>query len=572
MHGPAPSNKSWLPEWVLWLAERKYWIYPALAFFALMLYLPGLAELPPMDRDEPRFAQASKQMVETGDYVRIMFQDEPRLKKPIGIYWLQSASAGLLAEEPDALWTYRLPSLIGAVAAVLLCAAIGGALFKGPVGGVGGMLLAPVLLMTVEANLAKTDAVLLATILAAQWALARAWMAGRTETGQELTRAGSWTALAFWLAIGCGVLVKGPVILMIVGLTALGLILWQRRARWFLALRPLWGVPVALLVIAPWFVAIHFATDGAFWEEALGRDFLAKIGQGQEAHGAPPGFYLLLVFVTFWPAAALLGMAVLGAWRGRGSPAVQFCTAWIVPNWIVFELVATKLPHYVLPLYPALALLAAYMLVRGGEAPAKKWAARLAVAPVWIAAIIALGLAVAMVFVPPFFGGAVDGPGIAAGAAFAALAYTLYRYARGAFENAFPLGVVMLAAVLAYWPAYRNVVPSLSELWVSNRLATAVVRHAPPECVGEPELFTIGYNEPSLIFLAGTETSRGRGPAAVEHLVADPACHVAAIESREWPRFEEALGGREVRELARVTGLNYSKGKKVSLRLVQLGD
>src|SRR3954469_2806281 len=92
---------------------------------ALLNILPGFFAIPPSDRDEARFAQATKQMLESGDYIDIRFQDEVRYKKPVGIYWLQAAvvktaqAAGL----PDArstIWLYRVPSLIGAIGAVLL--------------------------------------------------------------------------------------------------------------------------------------------------------------------------------------------------------------------------------------------------------------------------------------------------------------------------------------------------------------------------------------------------------------------------------------------------------------------
>ncbi len=485
------------------------------------------------------------------------------------LYWLQSASAALFAEKPTDLWTYRLPSLIGAIAAVVLCAAVGAVLFAGPIGGIAGMLFAPVLLLSVEAHLAKTDAVLLVTILVAQWALARAWMAAHPDTARGTIRACPRTALAFWLAIGCGVLIKGPVILMITGLTAITLMLWRWRARWFLALRPLWGLPLALAVIIPWFVAIHFATDGAFWDEALGKDFIAKIGAGKEQHGGPPGLYLGLVFITFWPAAALLGMAALSAWRGRTARAVQFCIAWIVPNWLVFEAVATKLPHYVLPLYVPLALLAAYMLVRAGKEPAKRWVARLVAAPAWIAVAVAALMAPAALIGSFFLGGGfTDGAGLAAAAAFAALAYGLYRYARRPFGNAFPIGIVLAAMLLAYWPTYRVVIPSLSELWVSNRLAAAFAANRPAACSGEAVLFTVGYNEPSLIFLAGTNTRYGQPEEATAFLAEDSACHLAVIDARFWDKFQTALGNSQVQELAQVKGLNYSKGRKMDLKLV----
>jgi hypothetical protein len=101
-----------------------------LAALCLTLYLPGIASMPPLDRDESRFAQATRQMLETGDYVRIRFQDEARNKKPVGIYWLQAASVSLFGSaEGTTLWPYRIPSLLGALAAVLLTFQCGRRLF-----------------------------------------------------------------------------------------------------------------------------------------------------------------------------------------------------------------------------------------------------------------------------------------------------------------------------------------------------------------------------------------------------------------------------------------------------------
>ena len=96
-----------------------------LVAFTLLAFLPGFFGIPPVDRDEARFAQATKQMLESGQYVDIRFQDEVRYKKPVGIYWLQAAAvkAGEALGVPSAkttIWLYRLPSLFGAIGAVLL--------------------------------------------------------------------------------------------------------------------------------------------------------------------------------------------------------------------------------------------------------------------------------------------------------------------------------------------------------------------------------------------------------------------------------------------------------------------
>ena len=92
---------------------------------------------------------------------------------------------------------------------------------------------------------------------------------------------------------------------------------------------------------------------------------LAKVASAQETHGAPPGYYLLLFWLTFWPGAVLAGLAAPAVWKARREPGAQFLLAWLVPSWIVFEAVVTKLPHYVLPLYPAIAILIAGILDQG---------------------------------------------------------------------------------------------------------------------------------------------------------------------------------------------------------------
>ncbi|MFN4128757.1 MAG: ArnT family glycosyltransferase, partial [Paracoccaceae bacterium] len=141
----------------------------ALIAFALLTFLPGFATLPVTDRDEARFVQASRQMVQSGDYIDIRFQDEARHKKPVGIYWLQSASV-LASGQGDqaALWIYRIPSLAGALMAVLLVASIGTPLFgRGPA-LLAAAVFAAGLVIGGEARIAKTDAALLACILLAQ--------------------------------------------------------------------------------------------------------------------------------------------------------------------------------------------------------------------------------------------------------------------------------------------------------------------------------------------------------------------------------------------------------------------
>src|SRR3954467_5651849 len=90
-----------------------------LLLICVLAWLPGFFTLPPLDRDESRFAQATKQMLETQDFVDIRLGDAARYEKPVGIYWLQAASTAMLdGGSRDQIWTYRVPSFLGALAAV----------------------------------------------------------------------------------------------------------------------------------------------------------------------------------------------------------------------------------------------------------------------------------------------------------------------------------------------------------------------------------------------------------------------------------------------------------------------
>jgi hypothetical protein len=151
--------------------------YALLAALCLLLYVPGIGSIPPLDRDEARFAQASRQMLETGDFLRIRFQDEARNKKPAGIYWLQAAAVAAFSTPASAaIWPYRLPSLLGAMAAVLLTFALGTALLAVEEDGgaarriafFAALLLGTALGTVIEAHVAKTDAALLAAATAGE--------------------------------------------------------------------------------------------------------------------------------------------------------------------------------------------------------------------------------------------------------------------------------------------------------------------------------------------------------------------------------------------------------------------
>src|SRR5476649_813805 len=215
-----------------------------LIVFSLIAFIPGFFQIPPVDRDEARFAQATKQMVESDEYVDIRFQDEVRYKKQVGIYWMQAAAVKAgetlgVSNARTTIWLYRLPSLAGAIGAVLLTYWAALAFVTRRAALLAALMMASSILLGVEARLAKSDAMLLLTCVAAMGAMARIYLSSRRMPEAVI----SWkTPAILWTALAGGVLLKGPLILMFFVLTALTLSSVDRSAKWLWRLWPLAGV------------------------------------------------------------------------------------------------------------------------------------------------------------------------------------------------------------------------------------------------------------------------------------------------------------------------------------------
>ena len=525
----------------------------------LVIFLPGFFNIPAIDRDEARFAQATKQMVETGDFVDIRFQDDVRYKKPVGIYWMQSAAVEALAtfglqRAQLRIWVYRIPSLIGAIGAVLLTYWTALAFVTRRGAALAGLMMASCVLLGAEARLAKTDAMLLLTVVAAMGAMARVYLAW--QRGEDPVRP-SWASPAiFWTAVAGGILLKGPLILMFVGLTIVTLAILDRSAAWLWRMRPVWGLMWMLVLVLPWFVAIFWRAGDQFFANSIGGDMLSKLA-AQESHGAPPGLYFLLFWVTFWPGAALAGMAAPAVWRARREPGAQYLLAWLIPSWIVFELVLTKLPHYVLPLYPAIAILTVGALER--RVLSRSWLVRGAA---WwfaipaIAAVLAIVGAIKATHQPVF----PAWPFLAAAMIFGLIAWWMFEDGRA--ERSLLNGV--LSAMFLSIGIYGIVLPSLTTVFPSAEIARALRNVV---CVG-PKAAAAGFHEPSLVFMTGTDTLLTDGSGAADFL-GQGTCRFALVEARSERNFvqrAEAIGLR-YNAATRIDGYNISQGRAVSIAI-----
>ena len=548
--------------WSLMLSHPR----AVLVALCLLMYLPGLASLPPLDRDESRFTQATKQMIETGDFIEIRFQEEPRNKKPVGIHWMQSITAGWLSSEPhNSIWAYRLPSLIAGILATLFVFGLGRRLFDDEVGLISAGLLASSLLLIGEAHIAKTDAVLLACVTGAQLLIAQFFVAARQGAEQPRLR---YSAL-LGLAVGLGILVKGPMILFFIGLSVFALSFWERRWAWIMTMRPIFGLGIIVMLNVPWLVAIGLVTNGQYFSDAIGLDFLGKVSGSAEGHWGPPGYYLVSILFGFWPGWLFLAPGIVYAMARMREGAVRFLIAWIVPAWIILELLPTKLPHYPLPLYPALAMLCG-AAVMAGVRESRTFLDNLPVrigALLWVIVSMALTGAL-VVYLPSTYG---SGSGILLwimalpiiGAAGASVFFLLRGEGENASISAIATGALFAAIAMA------AVAPQLEQLMLSVRSAELISRSgAAPSAV-----VAAGYHEPSLVFLVGTKMKLvPKGSEAADFLTKTPNS-VALVEDGLLPDFQQYLvkNNFSADAIGNIKGINYSKrGNVVSLTLYKL--
>jgi len=361
-----------------------------------LLYLPGFFAIPTIDRDEARFAQASRQMAESASWHGWMVpavQERPRLQKPPLIYWLQAASARLCTDQfrgrgvdavtKDAIWMYRLPSVLSAMLTVLIVWRWCGRMFDPRSGLMAGALMAANPLMFWEARQARADMLLLACTVMAMWA---AWeVVRRARHGRSAT---GWL-VAGWFAMAAGIMTKGPITPLVVGLGVVVHAMVRGEWRLLMVFRPWFGVPLAVAPVAVWVWQVSREIDLEKYLITIKTETINRGLAAMEGHGGPVGYHVVMMYVAFLPTCMVVA---LGFWRaltrgfvwnrsiggGRWSRLVRavrtaraaawpecFLVSMLIPGWIVFEVSGTKLPHYTLPLYPVLAILAARAVLAG---------------------------------------------------------------------------------------------------------------------------------------------------------------------------------------------------------------
>jgi len=247
---------------------------------------------------------------------------------------------------------------------------------------------------------------------------------------------------------------------------------------------------------------------------------------------------------------------------------VRFLIAWAASTFVMFELVPTKLPHYILPAYPALAMLAALWIAEGGPVVDLRWQRILRTAACAQFALATVAFAAVPFVLPARFGAmapswALLGTGLEIVAAGTGVLLMLRGQARAA------LAAAGASALICYPVLILGVAPQLSALWISERVATLVARDARP---GDPPLVAAGYGEPSLLFELGGATRLATGAGAANIAAAQGG--VALIEDGERGAFLARISelGAIASPVDQLSGFDYSSGHKEHMTLYRVSQ
>jgi 4-amino-4-deoxy-L-arabinose transferase-like glycosyltransferase len=528
---------------------------------AFCLYLLGNGQVSLWDRDEPRYAQTSRQMLHSGDWIVPHFLGNVRTAKPVLIYWLQASSMRVMG---DNAFAARFPSAVAvtlllAGLAVLLSRTIGPAraLWSVFILGTSGIVI-------FCAKSCVTDGVLLLFVTAAQIGLYALWRGSR-----------SWAVvIVMSIAIGLAGLTKGPVVLGV--MTATLLVLAAMRtldgaARERADVKPfrvsaaqvLVGICIVTAICLPWVYLMQRRVPG-YLQQTFWKEIFDRARRGAEQHTGPPGYYLIFIWATFFPWSLLLPAAIVQGWKRRHISVIRFCLAAIIGPWLMFELIATKLPHYILPLLPPLALLTADMLVR-----AARGLHRDITNPGFARIVAGWGVLIVLVSLLPWLALRIIPDGLPAGAIWwmIILFIMTVEYVREvfvAFRAARPLhaaavmGIGMMLLVSAVYGGYLR---HARYLQTSKQIADVLRAHH------ARDVMMIDYKEPSLAFYQGGSIREQRdNQFLAHHPPADWPAWVV-LTSRVW-RETPAQTKDRFAIVESVRGLNYSNSGKVVQVLV----
>jgi 4-amino-4-deoxy-L-arabinose transferase-like glycosyltransferase len=551
---------------------------------AFTLFFAGTASVPLIGRDEPRFAEAAREMLARDELVVPTFGGINRYDKPILIYWCTMASYAIAGVDERAA---RLPSNLAAAAAVMLL----GWTARRRWGPGAGLLAATLMTVTmtfhVQAKACTADMVMMLPTMAAMLALERLFTRG----------GGTADRLVLWLGLGLATLAKGPVGPMVAA--AAGVAWWALGRAWHrwevaavcllaglgwwrlgpVVLAPVviaavvqslrcrqtrprlgwsWGVPLFMLLVLPWALAADAATDGAFFSVGVGRHVVARSLRPLESHVGFPGFYLVTAVLVALPWAAM-APAALRERIGRLSQDAEarFLVAWLLGPLVVLELVQTKLVHYWMPSYPAGILLVTWFLIADRErrpppAPSAPWLMAAGSLPlVVLPAGLALHLGLEHLVAPGLLAGVP-----LAGGALGFVAW--WRCRRALAVGAVLAGAALFLVLLLSW-----YLPLIGPAIIGPKAAARALEIRRP---GE-DLLVYKARDDELFFYLPLDVVNCRPRQCLADLVEDGGEFLGVARVQDVERFQEEYGGDRLQVVEVVEGIDLGRGRWAQIAL-----
>jgi 4-amino-4-deoxy-L-arabinose transferase-like glycosyltransferase len=507
--------------------------YLLLGLVWAVLCLPGLGAPSLWDIDEGNNAEAGQEMLESGNFVVPTFNYQTRYDKPVLLYWLQVA-AYLHSGVNE--FAARLPSALAALLTVLVTYELGRGMFGKAAGLLAGLVLASAVSFCASAHFANPDALLnLCTALTL-------WFWWNDFAGR-----GRWWFVASGATAGLAVLAKGPVGLVLPSAVTVLFVVWRRE--W----RRLWDprlVPAALAflaVAAPWYVWVALETKGEWLRVFLLKHNVQRTMQALEGHRGPFFYYALVLAAGLAPWSVFLGQTGWLAWRKlrRGAaeadrPAFQFLCCWFAVYFVFFSVVSTKLPNYVLPLYPAAAVLTACLLDRWrrGEVVLPAWMMR---ASVVCLALLGVGVGVGLLMASGIVRGLVPParalPGLERCAAVGLLWVAAAAAAGWCLRRGRPAGVIAALGVAAV--GFSAAAGGWAAVVADGQKAARPLALAlpPDQTRRDVRLGAYGWFQPSLVFYCRREVRRLDNLFQMVDLLQGPLPAYVFLRAADWDAY-----------------------------------
>jgi|GEM_PF-638310 len=564
-------RRSMMEGWAA-LASRPQAASMALLLLCFAVYLPGFVRLPAVDRTEAIYAETTRDMVARGDWADPRFGSAVHQYRPIGTFWAQAVSRSIAGEaNARDIRVYRLPSLIFVTLAVLAVFWLGSIIIGAEAALIAAALFAVAPLTVLVSQLAIAEGLSLLPATIAMLTLAWFYETAAPPVASEAlarhprrfsARGETGLALLFWAAIGAGILINALLVPILVVATLAALFAFDRDFSWLKRLRPLFGVPIALAVAAPWLL-VRAHQDGTPFAGMSWPEFLAALGGAQDMKlRAFPGTFVLALLLGFLPGTALLGVVFKRFWRTRDQRLPRFLLAWVIGYLIYLEALSSKPGTYMVQtMFPALALAVASIVVsetghgKRPEGGIFVWPTALAAIPIAVFAAV--------------YGFAYELPGVMPAVLIAIIASLFIWSGRliheGLLRGWATIGVAALG--LFAITLLGVVLPSIDKIWPSAEIKRAVAACQPQT------IDLVGFREPSSRFLLGVSPDR-QAPETIASEPAGSAAKLLIVEDRWINRMNMALATSSKAALPSPSGCvsayNVMRGCPVHFRIYDM--